>query len=130
MRVAEIARADARHWFDSMSATSGNANRTLPVLSVMMRQAGLWDLRPQGSNPCRNMRRYRTVPRELFLSLAELKHLSFVLDYAEDKIVPVNGDGGSASLRSADRQPRSRPGSPSPWRRHCMGTGKRRRLYG
>ncbi len=37
MRVAGIARADLRRWFDSMSGTPGNANRTLPVLSVMMR---------------------------------------------------------------------------------------------
>ena len=59
MRLADIARADVRRWFDSMSGTPGNANRALPVLSVMMRQAELWDLRPQGSNPCRDMRRYR-----------------------------------------------------------------------
>lgn len=49
MRVAEIDRADVRRWFDSLNGTPGNANRTLPVLSVMMRQAELWDLRPQGS---------------------------------------------------------------------------------
>ena len=85
MRVAGIERADVRRWFDSMSGTPGNANRTLPVLSVMMRQAELWDLRPQGSNPCRNMRRYRTAPRERFLSLDELKRLGFVLDHAEDR---------------------------------------------
>ena len=64
MRVAEIVRADVRRWFDAMSGTPGNANRTLPVLSVMMRQAELWDLHPQGSNPCRDMRRYRTAPRQ------------------------------------------------------------------
>ena len=85
MRVAEIARADVRRWFDSMSGTPGNANRTLPVLSVMMRQAELWDLRPQGSNPCRNMRRYRMAPRERFLSADELKRLGFVLDHADDR---------------------------------------------
>ena len=84
MRVADIARADVRRWFDSMSGTPGNANRTLPVLSVMMRQAELWDLRPQGSNPCRDMRRYRMKPRERFLSLDELKRLGFVLDHADD----------------------------------------------
>ena len=83
-RVAEIDRADVRRWFDSMSGAPGNANRTLPVLSVMMRQAELWDIRPQGSNPCRNMRRHRTAPRERFLSLDELKRLGFVLDHAED----------------------------------------------
>jgi len=84
-RVADIARADMQRWFDSMSATPGNANRGLPVLSVMMRQAELWDLRPQGSNPCRDMRRYRMKPRERFLSPDELKRLGFVLDHAEDR---------------------------------------------
>ena len=85
MRIAEIDRADVRRWFDSMSGTPGNANRTLPVLSVIMRQAELWNLRPQGSNPCRNMRRYKTTPRERFLSPDELKRLGFVLDHAEDR---------------------------------------------
>ncbi|MCY4597347.1 MAG: site-specific integrase [Bryobacterales bacterium] len=84
MPVAKIARADVRRWFDSMSAIPASANRTLPVLSVMMRKAELLDYRPQGSNPCRNMRRYKTAPRERFLSLDELKRLGYVLDQAED----------------------------------------------
>ncbi len=85
MRLADISRADVQRWFDSMSGAPGTANRALPVLSVMMTRAELWGLRPQGSNPCRNMRRYRTKPRERFLSLDELKRLGFVLDHAEDK---------------------------------------------
>ena len=85
MHVADISRADVQRWFDSLSGTPGNANRTLPVLSVMMRQAELWNLRPQGSNPCRNMRRYRTSPRERFLSQEELKRLGFVLKHTDDK---------------------------------------------
>ncbi len=84
MRVADIAPADVRRWFDSMGATPANANRALPVLSVMMTQAELWSIRPQGSNPCRNIPRYRTEPRERFLSVEELKRLGFVLDHAED----------------------------------------------
>ncbi len=84
MHVAKIGRADVRRWFDSLSATPASANRALPVLSVMMRQAELWDFRPQGSNPCRNMRRYKTAPRERFLSVDELKRLGFVLDHTED----------------------------------------------
>ena len=83
-RVGEIARSDVRRWFDAMSPTPANANRTLPVLSVMMTQAELWNLRPHGSNPCRNIRRYPVKPRERFLSLEELKRLGFVLDHAED----------------------------------------------
>ena len=85
MRIAEIGRTDVQRWFDSLSGTPGNANRTLPVLSVMMRQAELWNLRPQGSNPCRNMRRYKPVPRERFLSVEELERLGLVLDHTEDR---------------------------------------------
>ena len=75
IRVAEMTRADVQRWFESLSGTPGVANRALPVLSVMMTAAELWDIRPQGSNPCRNMRRYRTAPRERFLSAGELKRL-------------------------------------------------------
>ena len=84
LRVAEITRADVVRWFDSMSATPGNANRALPVLSVMMREAECHELRPQGSNPCSGVRRYRLKPRERFLSAEELKRIGFVLDHLED----------------------------------------------
>ena len=50
----------------------------------MLTQAELWELRPQGSNPCRNVRRYKMKPRERFLSVDELNLLGFVLDHAED----------------------------------------------
>ena len=73
VRVADIDRAAVRRWFDSMSGMPGNANRTLPMLSVMMTQTELWDLRPQGSNPCRDMRRYKTATTERFLSVDELR---------------------------------------------------------
>jgi len=80
-----MTRADVRRWFASLSGTPGVANRTLPVLSAMMTVAELWDLRPQGSNPCRNMRRHRTRARERFLSVEELKRLGFVLHHAKDR---------------------------------------------
>lgn len=82
--MPDIAPSDVRRWFDSMSAKPSAANRSLPVLSVMMTQAELWNMRPNGSNPCRNIRRYKVKPRERFLSLEELKRLGFVLDHAED----------------------------------------------
>ena len=84
MRVPDIDPSDVHRWFDAMSHKPATANRTLPVLSVMMTQAELWDLRPPGSNPCRNIRRYLVKPRERFLSVEELKRLGRVLDRAED----------------------------------------------
>ncbi len=85
MVVAAITRADVQRWFDSLSSTPGVANRALPVLSVMMTTAELWDLRPHGSTPCRNMRRYRTTLHERFLSPDRLQRLGFVLDHAGDR---------------------------------------------
>ena len=70
--------------YSIISATPSTANRALPVLSVMMAQTVLWNMRPHDSNPCRNIRRYKVQPRERFLSPEELKRLGFVLDHAED----------------------------------------------
>ena len=84
MRVPDIDPTDVRCWFDAMSHQPATANRTLPVLSVMMTQAELWHIRPQGSNPCRNIRRYRMTPRERFLSVEELRRLGRVLDRVDD----------------------------------------------
>ncbi len=52
----------------------------------MMTAAEHWDIRPQGSSPCRNMRRYRMTLRERFLSAAELGRLGLVLDDAGDRL--------------------------------------------
>ena len=56
-----------------------SANRAMPVLSVMMRMAELWGYRPHNSNPCKNTRRYRTEPKERFLTAEELARLNAVL---------------------------------------------------
>lgn len=85
MRVSEVVRTAVRLWFASLSGKPGNANRTRHMPSVLMRQAEHWDIRPQGFNPCRSMRRYTMTPRERFLSLAELKRLGVVLENAEDE---------------------------------------------
>ena len=48
----------------------------MPVLSVIMREAEKMGLRPEGSNPCRGIRRYRRKGRERFLSDDEIRRLS------------------------------------------------------
>jgi integrase len=50
-----------------------------------MRQAELSEMRTQGSNPCRGLRRHRMPPRKRFLWTGELRRLVFVLDHAEDR---------------------------------------------
>jgi len=79
MTVDAITVEDVRDWFASMAGKPGVANRTMPVLSVMMRMAELWGYRSHNSNPCKNTRRYRMAPKERFLSADEMARLNAVL---------------------------------------------------
>ena len=83
--VAEIDRADVRRWFASLRATPVAADRSMPVLSVIMREVEALGLRPDGSNPCRGIRRYRRKGRERFLSDDELRRLPTVLKKHADQ---------------------------------------------
>ena len=61
------------------------ADRSMPVLSVIMREAEAMGLRPEGSNPCRGIRRYRRKGRERFLSDEEIRRLSATLSAHADR---------------------------------------------
>ena len=60
-RIADIGRDDVRNWFASLHATPVAADRSMPVLSVIMREAEVMGLRPEGSNPCRAARLMRLM---------------------------------------------------------------------
>ena len=77
--VADITRRQVVRWFGGLSATPAAANRALPVLSVILREAELHGHRLEGSNPCRGIRRYRVRDRERFLSVTELGRLGAAL---------------------------------------------------
>ena len=81
--IADITRQDVQRWFASLRATPVAADRSAPILSVIMRQAELYGYRPEGSNPCTGIRRYRRKGRERFLSGQELHRLARVLDSHE-----------------------------------------------
>ena len=64
MQVTDITRADVLRRFTSCRATPVAADRSMPVLSVIMKEAERMGYRPEGSNPCRGIRRYRRKGRE------------------------------------------------------------------
>ena len=74
--IADIDAQDIRRWFALLRATPVAADRSMPVLSVIMREAERMGYRPEGSNPCRGIRRYRRKGRERFLSDDEIRRLS------------------------------------------------------
>ncbi len=83
MNIADISKQDVQRWFASLRVTPVAADRSAPILSVIMRQAEIYGYRPEGSNPCAGIRRYRRKGRERFLSEPELHRLGSVLDSQE-----------------------------------------------
>ena len=79
-KVAEIQRSDIAALHHAMRSTPYQANRTLGVLSKMFNMAEVWGLRPDGSNPCLHVKRFKEEKRERFLSAEEFTRLGKVLD--------------------------------------------------
>ena len=77
--IGDIAAHDVRRWFASLHNTPVSADRSAPILSVIMRQAEIYGYRPEGTNPCTGIKRYRRQGRERFLSIAEIRRLGGVL---------------------------------------------------
>ena len=82
--VTDIARRDIAALHHDMRATPYQANRTLAVLSKMFNLAELWGLRPDGSNPCLHVKRYKEEARERFLNQEEFARLGRVLDEIDE----------------------------------------------
>ena len=66
-----------------MRSVPGHANRTLGVLSRMLTMAEVWEMRPEGVNPCRFVKKYPEHKRERFLSDDEYRRLGAALRDAE-----------------------------------------------
>ena len=79
-RVTDIQRNDIAELHHGMRNTPYQANRTLGVLSKMFSMAEVWGLRPDGSNPCLHVKRFKEEKRERFLSAEEFRRLGKVLD--------------------------------------------------
>lgn len=81
--IAEIERKHVLSLHYELRGKPAAANRAVEMLVKMFNLAELWGLRPDGSNPCRLVRRYKTGRRERFLSPEEYGRLGRVLDVAE-----------------------------------------------
>ena len=82
-QLREVARFDVVSFHTKMVATPRKANFALSVLSKMMNWAEVRGLRPECSNPCRLVPKYRENKRQRFLSHEEVSKLGRVLDELE-----------------------------------------------
>jgi integrase len=80
---AEIQRQDVARFHHGLCAKPYVGNRTLAVLSKLFNWGEEHGFRPDGSNPCRHVEKYREGRRERFLSQAELGRLGDALREAE-----------------------------------------------
>jgi len=84
-RGADVERADIVALHHALRATPYQANRTVQILSRLITLAEVWGLRPDGSNPCRHVGRFRDEKRERFLSDAEYARLGAALNAGEEQ---------------------------------------------
>jgi len=82
-KVVDVERKDIAALHHKYRDTPYQANRTMQVLSKMFNMAEIWGMRPDGSNPCRHVPKYREQKRERYLSSYELQRLGTVLSEAE-----------------------------------------------
>ncbi|MCI4663554.1 MAG: LysR substrate-binding domain-containing protein [Neomegalonema sp.] len=75
LRIAEISRKDVAELHASMSDRPVMANRARALLSKIFALCEVWELRPQGTNPCTLVEPYKERARERFLGDDELARL-------------------------------------------------------
>ncbi len=83
-RIADVSRADVAAFHHDLREVPYQANRALAVLSKMFSLAEVWGLRPDGSNPCRRVEKYKEEKRERYLSPDEFQRFGTVLAEAQE----------------------------------------------
>ncbi len=82
-KAATISRAQIAELHHSLKDKPYAANRTLSLVSTMFSLAENWGYRPDNSNPCRHVERFKETKRRRFLSADELSRLGAALCDAE-----------------------------------------------
>jgi integrase len=95
-RVRDVTRADVARLHYSQRSAPYAANRVLAVLSKMFNLAEKWGERPDGSNPCRHVEKYRERKRDRFLSEVEMSRLG-------EELARSERDGASPYIVAAIR---------------------------
>lgn len=88
-KVADVTHAQIARLHSSMKARPYHANRALACLSALFTYAERHGHRPDGSNPCRRVVKYREEKRKRYLSDAELARLGEALRTAEREGLPI-----------------------------------------
>ncbi|HIF64808.1 MAG TPA: DUF4102 domain-containing protein [candidate division UBP10 bacterium] len=80
LKLGQVSKRHVTELHQAMRGTPYEANRVLAQLSKMFNLAEAWDLRPQGSNPCRWVTKYKEEARKRYLGELELRRLGNELE--------------------------------------------------
>ncbi len=80
IRVNEFKRADVQKLHASLSKKASTANYCVAIVSKLMSWCEERGFRPEQSNPCFRIKKYRETKRQRYLSRDELARLGEVLD--------------------------------------------------
>ncbi len=99
-KVKDVTRADAERlaYKITQDGKPVAANRVLALLSALMNYAESAGMRPEGTNPCRRLKRNPERSRERFLTTAELERLGAALAAAD------SGDDHAAFHRTEGKE--------------------------
>ena len=88
LKTEAVNRQDIAKLHHDLRDTPFQANRVMALCSKMFNLAEKWGLRPDSTNPCRHVERYKETKRERFLSGNELSRLGEVMSEAELEELP------------------------------------------
>ena len=115
IKVVALARDDVAALHHELRDKPYQANRTLGVVSKMMNLAEAWGVRPDRSNPCYHIRKYKENKRERFLTPDELTRLGKALEeeasFAPAAVTAFTADHGLRYMAGALYR-RAQPGRP------------------
>lgn len=84
MRLDLIGKSDVVRWRDDCATVrESQFNRAVPVLAAMFKYAAQLGYIRRNANPCRGMPRFKTEPKERYLSPQEFRRLARELDADE-----------------------------------------------
>ena len=98
-RIDRITRNDIQNLHSAMRDTPGAANHVLALLSKMMNLAEKWEERPDFSNPCRHIEKYKGKKLGRYIKPEEFRRLGKTLRDIELEAIPMRAVDSAARVR-------------------------------
>jgi len=85
LKVPDVTRMHITALMRDMADIAVTANRVLACIRKMFNMAEVWGYRPDGSNPCRHVPKYKENGKTRYITDEELSRLYAYLDYADQE---------------------------------------------